>query len=76
MQTEHLRLIYQGECRNIVLEGLQGAFLGDLVDARLGQLVAVIQDVCCVVFLEDGYEADAVPVVSDTPSIVDMAGHI
>jgi len=76
METKHFRVFNQRQLVNVVHVNIDRAICWRIIDSRLREFVPVIKDILVRVLLEESDEATAIPVVSDSASVIDLTGDI
>ena len=77
MHTEYFRVFKVWQLSDVINVGLVIAILRDNID--LGgrkRIFFMIEDLLVVIFFEDGQQANTIPVITDSSSIVDMTSHV
>jgi hypothetical protein len=75
MESENLWVVVNWEGINVGFVGFDWSVLWCAVDARVGELVTILESLGAAVLYQRLYQADSIVVVSDSASIVDVAGN-
>mmetsp|Transcript_29354 Transcript_29354/g.94166 ORF Transcript_29354/g.94166 Transcript_29354/m.94166 type:complete len:692 (-) Transcript_29354:1627-3702(-) len=73
VHAEDLRVVDAGQRLEVVDDVRHGVHTGNVVDARVGEIVAGLKSLRRDELAEDAHEATAIPVVGDAPAVVDLA---
>lgn len=76
MQSEDYRVVLVRQRLNRQPEILDGVAVWYEVCFAVAEAILLAEGIHSIVLLEDGQQTDAVPIVSDPPTVVDMAGHV
>lgn len=77
MHTKNFRIFKVGQFLNILLIGLKIGVLRNIIEFRWWKdMFLVIDNILIVVFLENWKQADTIPVICNSASIVDVTSHI
>mmetsp|Transcript_46775 Transcript_46775/g.83841 ORF Transcript_46775/g.83841 Transcript_46775/m.83841 type:complete len:345 (+) Transcript_46775:834-1868(+) len=76
MHAEDLGVVMDGQVPDVILVGIQGTQLGDLVDATVGHAEFICQHFLPEEVSEDGHHCPAVPGVCDTAAVHNLPDHV